>query len=63
MRKYLSFFVVIFMCFVKKRREKCPETCSLFFISAAVLYVGGRPVAKTEHVGVHVFILHLAGQT
>lgn len=31
------------------------------FLSAAVLYVGGRAVAQTEHVRVHVFVVHAAG--
>lgn len=32
------------------------------YVSAVVLYVGGRPVAETEHVGVYVVVLHPAGQ-
>lgn len=31
-------------------------------VSAAVLYVGGRPVAETEYVRVYVVVLHPAGQ-
>lgn len=30
-------------------------------MSAAVLYVGGRPVAETEYVSVYVVVLHPAG--
>ena len=32
-------------------------------VSAAVLYVGGRPLAEAEHVGVHVVVFHPPGQT
>lgn len=42
---------------------RCSWTTSCPSVSAAVLYVGGRPVAETEHVGVDVVVLHPAGQT
>lgn len=41
-------------------QENHMMTCSRVCF-AAVLYVGGCPVAKTEHVCVHVFVIHSAG--
>lgn len=32
-------------------------------VSSAVLHVGGRAMAQTEHVRVHVFFIHTAGPT
>lgn len=48
---------------VSEPSSEVQSTNKRFFgVSAAVLHVGGRPVAETEHVGIHVLVHHPPGQ-